>query len=276
MRKITLARFPIAGQLTFYLKPITMSDTVEIKRPQPYRFASATSVQRPPDSMAQHGAEESAMETEDDRQLLQHWSTEMAREPASLELNNLEDFDKAYSARRGRTQLPRGEDYSKYHWRHIKRYLPRTRWMITFLVVVVVQTLVCVALAVSIISQSDLIDWTFMSDPYVGGMPAFILLVEVLYQLFLIVDAGRRKNIVQVVGMCLNNVSMLIMAILAYLNLAKSVLVVFWNGAIAAEYLGLIATLGICSLILIMATWLGFREFEWFVCLPTLLLVLFG
>ena len=58
-----------------------------------------------------------------------------------------------------------------------------------------------------------------MLHPTSGGIQAVILMVEVLYQLFLALDAGRRKNIVQIVGICLNNVSMLIMVALAYLNL---------------------------------------------------------
>ena len=242
----------------------------QCQRPQPYRFVSADSVYQPLDSITQPNVEISTTETEI-QQPLQARSRELEWESASFELNNPHDLDEAYSAERARSKLLRDTHHSRHHWKYVKEYLPRTRWMVTFLIVVMLQTLICICLTASVIRAAN----NYLSDPASGGIQATILLVEVLYQLFLTLDAGRRKNMVQIIGICLNNVSMLLMVALTYLTLVKASGDPIEEEAVR-EYMALIALLGTCSLIMLTAAWLGFREFEWFVRTLTHSLVLFG
>jgi hypothetical protein len=145
--------------------------------------------------------------------------------------------------------------------------------MTTFLAIVVIQTLVCICLVVAIIHQVI----TFMEPhgfsggdlftvPFVGFQPALILFVEALYQLFLTLDAGRRKNIIQIIGICFNNASIFIAIVLSYDNIQLTWVKRSHDPKIQTmirEFLAVSVTLGVCGVVLAIVSWLGFREFEW-------------
>lgn len=127
--------------------------------------------------------------------------------------------------------------------------------MVTFLVVVMLQTLVCTRLTGWIISWV----WSFPGDlgwswPASGGTRAFILSVEIIYQTCLVVDAGRRKKLVKIVGICPNNVGMLIMTTLANSSLVRGTILTTQVDLHTFEvwipqpaYLALMALPGACS-----------------------------
>jgi hypothetical protein len=262
-----------------------MSNTTQTQRPQPYRYSSVDLTATPCMTSAQ--SIEKVYTTESDvTEPLRTWYHDLDQQPPSLELDSLESYDRAYSVSRGRSHLTANAHRSKIRWWQIKRYIPRTKWMITFLAIVVIQTVVCSGLGAAIIHQgvtfgtemwngptgySSLGTFLFFT-PELGVLPAVVLLVEILYQFFLTVDAGRRKNIVQIIGICFNNASILIMVVLAYYGTGSfffaEVMPTFYSRhpnlqEINREFLAVAISIGVCGFLLALAAWRGFREFEW-------------
>ena len=131
-------------------------------------------------------------------------------------------------------------------------YIPRTRWMIALVYITVIQAIILVGLQIYGLHLDAKAGWTKSVD--IGR--ACVVIFELLYQVFLIVDAGRRKNIVQIIGVVVNNVSMLVF----FVTIVEVVNGISFRGRFSTPFM-LILTLS--TILMALGTWLGFREFEW-------------
>lgn len=200
----------------------------------------------------------------------------------------IEDPDHANS----QPALDHGRRWS-IDWQALKMCIPRTRWMITFVAITMVQAVVViglqsfilyeyVALARSIetlppsgVDPSANPDWYSNQARGVVVGQASVIIFELVYQIFLVLDAGRRKNIIQITGACLNNLSMLLLVAIAFVDtktglnsillLKKATGPTAWAAVhrVTAVYTAVIAVLALSTSCLIVAAGLGFREFEW-------------
>jgi hypothetical protein len=244
-------------------RPSNMAEILQIQRPQPYRPISIDTKYNADHSLA-GPFDDTIVDDFEVKRPLQAWYCELDREPASLELISLDSYDRMYWANRGRTSLPPNPPQRRTRWWNIRQYIPRTRWLRALMVIVLLQTIMYIAFAITIISQATAAkgSWAF-SEPVSGCTQALTLAAEALYQLFLALDAGRRKNIIQIIGICVNNSSMLIMVVLSYYNTK------YWSYPVIEkinyEYLELLIAVGACTALLACAAWLGSREFEWLV-----------
>lgn len=105
-------------------------------------------------------------------------------------------------------------------------------------------------------------------DPVLFGQ-AGLGIFEVLYQVALVLDATRRKNIVQIAGVCLDNASMLVFVAIVLPDLRATNRLVDrpgqrrrWHHLMQA-YESMAGVLASTTLLMAVVAWLGFREFEW-------------
>ena len=177
----------------------------------------------------------------------------------------------------------------------MRTYLPRTRWMITFAMITTVQALVIIGLQAyilvtilslhvppqlgphEVVDSGEIVDtyewFQITSDALVSQ--ASVIIFEAIYQILLVLDAGRRKNIVQIVGACMNNISMLAFVAISFGGI-RLALVEIHAGAYELEskfhriipayigVIGLLACVACGTFLMVLVTWLGFREFEWY------------
>lgn len=110
-----------------------------------------------------------------------------------------------------------------------------------------------------LIANSTWVEPEGLDDTYPGfGTVVF----ESLYQVFLALDAGRRKIIIQAFGICLNNASLFIFALLAFFANRKIISDAFLDGVVlepSVEYrrllIGLPSSLGILTFVLMVLSW---------------------
>lgn len=146
--------------------------------------------------------------------------------------------------------------------------------MIVFAVIVIIQALASIASLswtmhefLRLQANSDI----GPTQELAGGVygQAGIGIFEVVYQVVLVLDAGRRKNIVQLVGVCLNNVSMLVLVPIALSGVNASIEALVTAEVLRRDWHHIYAyktTIGFLvstSFLMMVVTWLGFREFEW-------------
>jgi len=166
----------------------------------------------------------------------------------------------------------------RFTWRSCIAYVPQTTLTRSFVLTLIVQAIVCVSLEAYIFSFTErLLDWmkSFSTDPAslrssaipVMLGPFITVIFECLYQIFLGLFAARRRNTIQAIGICLNNLCICLFAGLAYgmtTDLVATELHVKapprgLRGALSA----LIAMLAIGMLVLGCLTWRLYKEFEW-------------
>lgn len=160
--------------------------------------------------------------------------------------------------------------------RKLTIYMPRTKWMITFAIITFAQAVALIAL----FSWAFNGDWNGLDqDGMVKAPPGLTLAVlgqtvigifEAFYQVVLVFDAGRRKNIVQIAGVCLNNVSMLALFAIFLSGVTDTIESVDIGHTeqhhlrhIAYTYQAIVGVLALTTFLMVGVTWLGFKEFEW-------------
>lgn len=125
--------------------------------------------------------------------------------------------------------------------------------------------------AAGVFDHRSMVDRTFFGQ-LAGAVlgQAGIGVFEMVYQVVLVVDAGRRKNIVQIVGVCLNNVAILALVAISLPGVSVGLDLFLSNGTIrhggqhiVYVYRTIVGLLASTTFLMVVVTWLGSREFEW-------------
>ena len=156
-------------------------------------------------------------------------------------------------------------------------YIPRTKNTLLFIILVLIQGCICISLEVVMIAGLNNSSGLYASF----GITLWILEIaqactvvfECLYQIFLSMDAARNKNIIQVVGVCLNNCSMTVLVAMVASNNANDL---HWCKSVGWEYslveniehvknllVGVATTVGCVTLCLSVCAWHLFSDFKW-------------
>lgn len=176
-------------------------------------------------------------------------------------------------------------------WRKCRTYIPKTTLTRSLALILLLQAIICIGLegcvfgwAVSTYTESVA---ACMGDadcdvnvdgvlPLVG--PLVTIIFESVYQVFLSLDAARRRNTIQVIGICLNNLSMCVFIRLAFFATLDIMLTTTFND-VQLGYHDIIATSGYAAIrsalhaliiipvlntaALCFVAWRLYREFEW-------------
>lgn len=94
-------------------------------------------------------------------------------------------------------------------------------------------------------------------------VPAAIVTFELVYQVFLVLDAVRRKNIVQVQGVAVNNLSMIFFSALA-LSAANEILFAGEKRKVQSPFVVVLATLSTTTLSICLVGWKLVGELSWY------------
>ena len=158
--------------------------------------------------------------------------------------------------------------------RWMRAYIPRTKYAKALAAITSSQCLICFVLQAILLwkyqtSSTQSSNWDTGLAPEVVHtlqlvQPSFFTVVvcELLYQVYLSLDAARRKNIIQVYGICGNNVAILISAAFASLAMKEIPEYGLW----ATTYpmvVAMLVVIGLCILALGFIAWKLTAECAW-------------
>jgi hypothetical protein len=161
-----------------------------------------------------------------------------------------------------------------------------SRWQWTFLIVVVVQAVLGLAIEGFVFAtfQTHLAGWARQeasSKPYAATLPTYLALFifGFVYEVGLVWDALRNKNTIQIIGLCLYNVGLLIEAAVQFLQLSDVVTYLGEQGppqpgegpALQHGFMGNVrpyiiampAVIGLGTVMMIVSTFYLYKQFSW-------------
>lgn len=182
----------------------------------------------------------------------------------STTTNVIEHLDGQYllPATRDAIQPPRRPQH--FRWRTCKTYIPHTTLTRVLTAIVFVQVVIYISLEAYIWCQGDFVGLAAF-DVMLG--PLITLVFESLYQIYLSLDAVRRRNTVQVIGICWNNLSMCILMVLTLvagldaMSYQRNDFTTYFTIR-SASYV-LVALLAMSTIALCAVAWRLYSEFEW-------------
>lgn len=175
------------------------------------------------------------------------------------------------------TQLSRGSSFLLRARTTFLACVPNTWWAICLQATLGIQILLCAAFEAQIALQEIALQEVFEQGneyPLATTMVHIQLatvVFETCYQLVLGFNAVRTRNIVTVIGICINNITVLLFAILAVVGIAQEL--VLWQDVesitMASSDLfkrgfgGLVGSLALCSLAISLITYKLYEQFAW-------------
>jgi hypothetical protein len=172
-------------------------------------------------------------------------------------------------------------------------YFPNTLWTRTFLITVILETIVAVSIEtlIALLRSNSaspancLSSWIFISisdrileHGKIDGssrLQSFLglYIFALLYELVLSYDALRRQNTFQLLGLCICNLGLLTYGILQVSELMHTVKSLAKDGALSTGILSIYRLelilipiiLGLATIVMIFVTWKLFVEFSWLI-----------
>ncbi|KAJ5378641.1 hypothetical protein N7509_011760 [Penicillium cosmopolitanum] len=173
------------------------------------------------------------------------------------------------------TPVPDGNSCAPSEKHHSRLYFPNTLWTRTFLITVILETIVTVAIETWIfISISDRIlehgkmDGSSRLQSFLG-----LYMFALLYELVLSYDALRRQNTFQLLGLCICNLGLLTYGILQVSEVMHFVKNLANDGALSTSVLSIYRLqlmlipiiLGVATIFMTFVAWKLFAEFSWLI-----------
>ena len=164
---------------------------------------------------------------------------------------------------------PRQRSWLRPKW--LNAFVPQSASTTAFASVAVIQCIICATIEVLFLVRYDhAINFKGMINFAVIPFQVATILFELLYQVFLVLDAGRRKNVIEAFGVCVNNVSLFVFALITY-YVNHDLFAQFWLEEFEHHgwqnsrrlLMALPATLGIMTLIMTAVAWKLLNEFSW-------------
>lgn len=191
------------------------------------------------------------------------------------------------------TPVPDGNSCAPSEKHHSRLYFPNTLWTRTFLITVILETIVTVAIETLITHLGSnsaspancLSSWIFISisDRILehgkmdgsSRLQSFLglYMFALLYELVLSYDALRRQNTFQLLGLCICNLGLLTYGILQVSEVMHFVKNLANDGALSTSVLSIYRLqlmlipiiLGVATIFMTFVAWKLFAEFSWLI-----------